>query len=62
MEKVPCSLARNGVQRGRIRRMLEKDKRMSFEQIAEALNDKGVQPQPGTNTWSAATARKAYVS
>jgi hypothetical protein len=48
--------------RGRIRRMLEKDKKMSFEQIAEALNDKGVQRPPGTNTWSAATARKAYVS
>lgn len=48
--------------RGRIRRMLEKDKKMSFEQIAAALNDKGVQPPPGTNTWSAATARKAYVS
>ena len=42
--------------------MLEKDKKMSFEQIAEALNDKGVQRPPGTNTWSAATARKAYVS
>jgi hypothetical protein len=48
--------------RGRIRRMLENDKKMSFEQIAEALNDEGVQPPPGTNTWSAATARKAYVS
>ncbi len=48
--------------RGRIHRMLEKDPRMSFEQIAKALNDKGVRPPHGTNTWSAATARKAYVS
>jgi hypothetical protein len=48
--------------RGRIRRMLEKDKNMSFEQIAEALNSKGIQPPPGTNAWSAATARKAYIS
>jgi len=43
-------------------RMLKDNPRMSFEQIAKALNDKGVRPPHGTNTWSAATARKAYVS
>ena len=48
--------------RGQIRRFLERDVWMSFEEIAEALNAKKVQPPPGTNTWSAATARKAYVS
>lgn len=48
--------------RDRIRRMLEKDKYMSFEQIAQALNKKEVRPPPGTNAWSARTARKAYVS
>jgi len=48
--------------RGRIRRMLEKDKKISFERIAKELNDKSIQPPRGTNTWSAATARKAYVS
>ena len=36
--------------RGRIRRILEKDEWKSFEQIAEVLNHKGVQPPPGTNS------------
>ena len=48
--------------RSRIRRMLEKDEKMSFAQIAEALNKNVVQPPPGTNAWSAASARKAYRS
>ena len=48
--------------RGRIRRMLEKDPSMSFKKIASALNEKGIEPPPGTSAWSARAARKAYVS
>ena len=48
--------------RSRIRRMLKKNKTMSFAQIADALNKKEVRPPPGTNTWAARTVRKAYVS
>ena len=48
--------------RGRIHRMLERKPPMSFQEIADALNDERVQAPHGTNTWSAATARKAYVS
>lgn len=46
--------------RMRIGRMLEK--RMSLEQIANKLNDKGVRAPHGSGKWSAATVRKAYVS
>jgi hypothetical protein len=42
--------------------MLVKDPRMSFEQVAQALNHKGIIPPHGTNTWWGAIARKAYVS
>jgi hypothetical protein len=46
--------------RMRIRRMLEKE--MSLEQIAQALNEKGVRTPHGSNKWSAGSVRKAYVS
>jgi hypothetical protein len=48
--------------RSRIRRMLETDKYLSFEQIVGALNKKGVRPPPGNRAWSARTVRKDYVS
>jgi hypothetical protein len=35
---------------------------LSLAEIAEALNRKGVPPAHGTNRWTAAMVRKAYVS
>jgi hypothetical protein len=46
--------------RTRINAMLAK--RMSLEQIAEALNAKKVATIHGTNRWTAASVRKAFVS
>ena len=46
--------------RTQIRTMLAKGK--SLADIAEALNSKGVSPAHGTNRWTAAMVRKAYVS
>ena len=46
--------------RTQIRTMLAKGK--SLADIAEALNSKGVPPAHGTNRWTAAMVRKAYVS
>ena len=46
--------------RMRIRTLLAKGK--SLAEIAEALNSKGVPPAHGTNRWTAAMVRKAYVS
>lgn len=46
--------------RTQIRRLLAKGK--SLAEIAEALNSKGVPPSHGTNQWTAAMVRKAYVS
>ncbi len=37
-------------------------KRMSLEEIAEALNVKKVPTIHGTNRWTAASVRKAFVS
>lgn len=37
-------------------------KGMPLEEIAEALNKKGVEPAHGTNRWTAVMVRKAYVS
>ena len=36
--------------------------RQSLAEIAEVLNRKGVPPAHGTNRWTAAMVRKAYVS
>ena len=46
--------------RMRIRTLLAKGK--SLAEIAEDLNSKGVPPAHGTNRWTAAMVRKAYVS
>jgi len=46
--------------RTQIRTLLAKDK--SLAEIAEVLNSKGVPPAHGTNRWTAAMVRKAYVS
>ncbi|MDQ2980825.1 MAG: hypothetical protein M3R26_00675 [Actinomycetota bacterium] len=46
--------------RTRINAML--GKRMSLEEIAEALNVKKVPTIHGTNRWTAASVRKAFVS
>lgn len=46
--------------RMRIRTLLAKGK--SLAEIAEALNSKEVPPAHGTNRWTAAMVRKAYVS
>lgn len=46
--------------RTQIRTLLAKGK--SLAKIAEALNSKGVPPAHGTNRWTAAMVRKAYVS
>ena len=46
--------------RTQIRTLLAK--RHSLAEIAEALNKKGVPPAHGTNRWTAAMVRKAYVS
>jgi hypothetical protein len=49
--------------RTRIRRMLEKDPALSFEEIAETLNRKmDVQVPPPARSWTAALVRKAYAS
>jgi hypothetical protein len=46
--------------RTQVRTLLAKGK--SLDEIAEALNRKGVPPAHGTNRWTAAMVRKAYVS
>ena len=46
--------------RTQIRTLLAKGK--SLAEIAGALNSKGVPPAHGTNRWTAAMVRKAYVS
>lgn len=46
--------------RMRVRTLLAKDK--SLEEIAETLNRKKVPPIHGTDQWTAALVRKAYVS
>ena len=46
--------------RMQIKTMLRKGK--SLAEIAESLNKKGVPPAHGTNRWTAAMVRKAYVS
>ena len=46
--------------RTKIRTLLAKGN--SLAEIAEALNSKGVPPAHGTNRWTAAMVRKAYVS
>ena len=46
--------------RTQIRTLLAKDK--SLAEIAEVLNNKGIPPAHGTNRWTAAMVRKAYVS
>ena len=46
--------------RMRIRTLLAKGK--SLDEIAETLNRKGVPPAHGTDRWTAAMVRKAYVS
>ena len=46
--------------RTQMRTLLAKGK--SLAEIAEALNSKGVPPAHGTNRWTAAMVRKAYVS
>jgi hypothetical protein len=46
--------------RTQVRTMLAKGK--SLAEIAERLNIKGVPPAHGTNKWTAAMVRKAYVS
>jgi hypothetical protein len=46
--------------RTRVRTLLGKGK--SLAEIAETLNRKGVPPAHGTNRWTAAMVRKAYVS
>jgi hypothetical protein len=46
--------------RKQIRTLLAKGK--SLAEIAEVLNRKGVPPAHGTNRWTAAMVRKAYVS
>lgn len=46
--------------RTQIRTLLTKGR--SLTEIAQALNNKGVPPAHGTNRWTAAMVRKAYVS
>ena len=46
--------------RSRINAMLEK--RMSLEEIAARLNARKVPPIHGTNRWTAAAVRKAFIS
>jgi DNA-binding transcriptional MerR regulator len=46
--------------RTQIRTLLAKGK--SLAEIAEVLNSKGVPPAHGTNRWTTAMVRKAYVS
>ena len=51
---------RDYLRRKQIRALLAKGK--SLAEIAETLNGKGVPPAHGTNRWTAAMVRKAYVS
>ena len=51
---------RDYVSRGQIRPLLAEGK--SLAEIAETLNREGVLPAHGTNRWTAAMVRKAYVS
>jgi len=46
--------------RTQVRTLLAKGK--SLAEIADALNRKGVPPAHGTNRWTAAMVREAYVS
>lgn len=46
--------------RMRIRRMLEKE--ISLEEIADRLNSQGVRRPHGSQSWTATSMRKAYVS
>lgn len=46
--------------RMKIRGMIER--KMSLEEIAEKLNQRGVRTPHGSAEWSAATVRKAFVS
>jgi serine/threonine protein kinase len=46
--------------RTRVKTMLGKGK--ALDEIAAILNDKGIPPAHGTNRWTAAMVRKAYVS
>ncbi len=46
--------------RKRIREMLER--KISLEEIADALNAKNIRAPHGTNRWSARTVRQAFVS
>src|SRR5947207_9468898 len=49
--------------RNRIRAMPEKEPNLSFEDIAETLNEKkAVLVPPGAESWTAALVRKAYAS
>ena len=48
------------IKRTQIRTLLAKGK--SLAEIAETLNRKDVPPAHGTNRWTAAMVRKAYVS
>ncbi len=49
--------------RNRIRAMPEKEPNLSFEDIAETLNEKkAVFVPPGAESWTAALVRKAYAS
>ncbi len=51
---------RDHTRRKQIGTLLAKGK--SLAEIADALNSKGVPPAHGTNRWTAAMVRKAYVS
>jgi hypothetical protein len=51
---------RDYTRRKQIGTLLAKGK--SLAEIAESLNKKGVPPAHGTNRWTAAMVRKAYVS
>ena len=51
---------RDYTRRKQIGRLLSEGK--SLEDIADTLNRKGVPPAHGTNQWTAAMVRKAYVS
>ena len=59
LSHIECN-QRDYVSRAQIRPLLAKGK--SLDEIAETLNRKGVPPAHGTNRWTAAMVRKAYVS
>jgi len=48
--------------RSRIHRMLEKDQKLSFEEIALVLNRRHVPTVTREGSWTAETVREAYVS